>query len=158
MELMGQWAPSNQTANSTDGKGLGDDLGYMSFPAVKGGAGKLTDVMGGGDGLAFGKNASQEAVDFVKYMMQIENYSKLVAPLNFAPCVKGGEKYVTDKNLLMVIDQVSKAEYFQLYYDQYLPPSVGEAVKDATQGIFAGTTTPVDAAKMVDKAYKDSLK
>jgi raffinose/stachyose/melibiose transport system substrate-binding protein len=158
MELMGQWAPSNQTANSADGKGLGDKLGYMSFPAVAGGAGELTDVMGGGDGLAFGKNASPEAIEFVKFMMQMDNYSQLVAPLNFAPCVKGGEKFVTDKNILMVIDQVAKAKYYQLYYDQYMDPAVGEVIKDQTQGIFAGKVSPIDCAKAIDASYTESLK
>jgi raffinose/stachyose/melibiose transport system substrate-binding protein len=158
MELMGQWAPNTQAANTTDKKGLGDNLGFMAFPTVKGGAGKLSDAMGGGDGLAFGKNAPQEAIEFVKYIMTLENFSQLINTVIYTPTVKGAEKYVTDKNMLNVIDLVAKADYYQLYYDQYLPPAVGEAVKDATQGIFAGTSTPLDAAKMIEKAMAGSSK
>ena len=53
----------------------------------------------------------------------------------------------------MVQKAVANAEYFQLYYDQYLPPAVGATILNATQGIFAGTITPEDAAAMIDKSY-----
>ena len=42
MELMGQWAPGTFSANSTDKKGIGDDLGWFPFPTVAGGAGAPT--------------------------------------------------------------------------------------------------------------------
>ncbi len=42
MELSGQWAPSVQAANSADQKGVGENLGLFSFPAVEGGAGDGT--------------------------------------------------------------------------------------------------------------------
>ena len=70
MELMGQWAPSVEAANSADKKGLGDKLGFFPFPMVEGGKGDPADAVGGGNGFAIGKNASPEAVDFVKYMTQ----------------------------------------------------------------------------------------
>ncbi len=158
MELMGQWAPSTQAANTEDKKGLGDDLGFMPFPAVAGGAGDINDAMGGGDGFAFGKNASQEAVDFVKFMMSMDQYSQLVNQVIYTPVVAGAEKLVTDKNTLAVLDITAKAKYYQLYYDQYLDPAVGEVIKDQTQGIFAGKITPADAAKAIDAAYAESIK
>ena len=61
MELMGQWAPSVQKDQSADKKGLGDDLGWFAFPAVTGGAGAPTDGVGGGNGIAVGKDAPPEA-------------------------------------------------------------------------------------------------
>ena len=68
MEISGQWAPSVQKDKSADGKGIGDNLGFFAFPMVEGGAGDPTDVVGGGNGFALGKNAPPEAVDFVKYL------------------------------------------------------------------------------------------
>ncbi len=61
MELMGQWAPSVQNDSSADKKGLGDKLGWFAFPAVTGGAGAPTDGVGGGNGIAVGKDAPPEA-------------------------------------------------------------------------------------------------
>jgi len=62
MELMGQWAPGVEAADSATKKGLGTDLGWFPFPTVAGGAGAATDGVGGGNGIAVGKNASPEAL------------------------------------------------------------------------------------------------
>ncbi len=49
MELMGQWGPSVQKDAGAD---LGADLGFFPFPTVDGGAGRATEVFGGGGGFA----------------------------------------------------------------------------------------------------------
>ena len=67
---MGAGRPGRQ---STDKKGLGDELGWFPFPAVTGGAGAATDGVGGGNGIAVGKNASPEALDFLKFFSSVEN-------------------------------------------------------------------------------------
>src|SRR5438874_1502470 len=67
MELMGQWAPSVQMSNSTSKKGIGDKLAWFPFPAVTGGKGAPTDAVGGGNGIAVGKDAPPEAIDFLKF-------------------------------------------------------------------------------------------
>ena len=150
MELMGQWAPNMHKQNTDDKLGLGDDLGFMPFPAVEGGAGKITDVMGGGNGLILGKNAPKEAVEFLKFMLTMENYKKMIKPLALIPTVKGAEEYLDDPIAKQIVQMVAGADYFQLYYDQYLPPAVGQAVLDATQGIFAGTKNPQEAAQLIE--------
>ena len=73
MELMGQWAPAVEKDNSADKKGIGDKLGFFPFPMVEGGKGDPADAVGGGNGFAIGKNASPEAIDFVKFMTSAEN-------------------------------------------------------------------------------------
>jgi raffinose/stachyose/melibiose transport system substrate-binding protein len=158
MELMGQWAPNVQMQNTQDKKGLGENLGFMPFPSVEGGAGKLTDAMGGGNGYTVGKNASKEAVEFLKYITSLESDKMITKVVGGVPTVKGAEADIKDPNTLAVIDMVNKADYYQLYYDQYLPPAVGEAIKDATQGIFAKTKTPKEAADMIEKAMADNAK
>ena len=96
MELMGQWAPAVEKDNSADKKGLGDNLGFFAFPAVEGGAGAVTDAIGGGNGFAIGKNAPDAAVDFVKFMLSPKNQAALAALGVAIPVVKGGEKGLTD--------------------------------------------------------------
>jgi len=157
MQLMGQWAPNAMKDHSTSGEGLGDDLGFFAFPAVEGGAGAGTDAMGGGNGIVVGKNAPPEAVDFLRFLTSLENQS-LIADLGVAiPVVSGAEKALTDPNMVMVSEGVSAAGYFQLYYDQYLPPAVGEAVNDAVQGLFAGVMTPEEVAQAVEAAAAEEL-
>ena len=57
----------SKPVKAADKKGVAN-LGMFNFPAVEGGAGDVTDVMGGGNGFAIGKNAPPEAIDFVKYL------------------------------------------------------------------------------------------
>ena len=72
MELMGQWAPSVQRDQSADKKGIGDKLGWFPFPSVDGGTGAATDGVGGGNGIAVGKDAPPEAIDFLKFFNSVE--------------------------------------------------------------------------------------
>jgi raffinose/stachyose/melibiose transport system substrate-binding protein len=157
MELSGQWAPSVQAANSVDQKGVGENLGLFNFPAVDGGVGDVTDVIGGGNGFALGKDAEPEAIDFVKYLTSPENQTVIAEHGSGIPVVKGGEKGLTDANMVLVQETFSAAKYFQLYYDQYLPPAMGSVLNDAVQGIFAGTSTPEEAAQVIEDSAKQEL-
>jgi raffinose/stachyose/melibiose transport system substrate-binding protein len=47
-------------------------LGFFPFPTVEGGAGDPSDVLGGCDGFAVGKNAPKEVIDFVRFLISIE--------------------------------------------------------------------------------------
>jgi raffinose/stachyose/melibiose transport system substrate-binding protein len=157
MELSGQWAPSVESANSVDKKGVAN-LGLFNFPAIEGGTGAVTDVIGGGNGFAIGKNAPPEAVDFVKYLTSASSQSQMAALGMGIPVVKGGESGLTDPNMIAVQQAFSAAKYFQLYYDQYLPPAMGDAINAAVQTIFAGTASPEQAAQAIEAAAKQSLK
>ena len=157
MDVMGQWAPGAFNENSADGQGIGDALGWFPFPAVEGGAGAATDALGGGNGFALGKNASDEAVDFVKYLTRAESQVQCAQEGFCVPVVKGGEAGLSDPLLKMVQQGAAAAEYFQLYYDQYLPPAMGSVVNDSVQGIFAGTLTPEQAAQALEDSAKTEL-
>lgn len=158
MELMGQWAPAVQMDNSPDKLGIGDDLGFFPFPAVEGGAGALTDAMGGGNGFAIGRDAKPEAIDFVKFLTSQANQIA-IAQINVGlPVVMGSEAGVTDPMLLLVQANTAAAQYFQLYYDQYLPPATGEVIKDAVQGLFAGTLTPEQVAEQIEASAAQEIK
>jgi raffinose/stachyose/melibiose transport system substrate-binding protein len=158
MELSGQWAPSVQAANSADQEGIGENLGLFGFPAVEGGAGAGTDVVGGGNGFAIGKDAEAEAVDFVKYLTSMANQTIVAEHGSGIPVVKGAESGLTDPNMLQVQQAFAGAEYFQLYYDQFLPPATGSVLNDSVQGIFAGTLTPEQVAQAVEDSVAQELK
>ncbi len=157
MELMGQWAPAVQKDNSEDKEGIGDDLGWFPFPAVEGGAGDPNDAVGGGNGFAIGKNASPEAIDFVKYLTRAEAQVQLAEIGVIIPVVKGGEAGIADPLMITLQEQLAKAEYFQLYYDQALPPAMGSVINDVTQGLFAGTLTPEQAAQEIENSAQQEL-
>ncbi len=158
MELMGQWAPGANRGVAQDPDAYSQNLGWFPFPTVEGGAGDPSDALGGGDGFAVGKNAPKEAIDFVRFLTSVENQTAMTkAGTVSVPVVKGAETALEDPLLKELQNRVSNAKYYQLYYDQYLPPAVGQAVNDATQGLFAGTASPEDVANTIEEAAAAEL-
>ncbi|WP_329083525.1 MULTISPECIES: extracellular solute-binding protein [unclassified Streptosporangium] len=152
MELMGQWAPSVQ---ADAGKGLGDDLGFFTFPAVEGGKGAAGDAFGGGGGLALGVDAPPAALDFLKFALKPENHSKAVKAGAVLPVLKTGEEAaVTDPHIKTVSETLSAASGFQLYLDQEYPPAVGQEVNDAVAELIGGTKTPQEVVQAVTETAK----
>ncbi|MDF2706353.1 MAG: transporter substrate-binding protein [Nonomuraea muscovyensis] len=146
MELMGQWAPSVQ---NDAGKGLGDDLAFFPFPAVDGGKGVATEALGGGGGLAVGADAPAEAVEFLKFVTQMDVHSKSTAAGGTLPVLQGEESAVKDPNLKVVSESLSGATGFQLYLDQAYPPAVGAEVNDSVAQLIAGTKTPEQVVRSI---------
>jgi len=157
MELSGQWAPSVQKANSANQEGIGENLGLFNFPAVEGGAGDVTDVIGGGNGFAIGKDAEPEAIDFVKYLTSQENQIVIAASGTGIPVVKGSETGLTDPNMALVQQSFANAGFFQLYYDQLLPSALGGVINDAVQKLYAGTATPEEVAQEIEAAAAELM-
>jgi len=158
MELMGQWAPGVQKDNSENKQGLGDKLGFFPFPSVDGGAGGAMDAFGGGNGFGIGKNASPEAIDFVKWLTSADAQVACAKAGFCIPVVKGGEAGLSDPLLITLQQSLSQAQYFQLYYDQALPPAVGSVVNDSVQGLFAGTLSPEEVAQAVEDSAAQEIK
>lgn len=149
MELMGQWAP-NLYNNAVEG-GLGDDLGWFPFPIIPEGAGNPGDVLGGGDGFAVGKNAPDEAVEFLKYITSVD-VQRRAAEVWIIPTVAGAEDVVADNPVFAaIIEARNNAPYFQLYYDQFLPPALGSEVNDAVEALLAGMATPQETAERIEE-------
>lgn len=153
MELMGQWAPGADRAVATDVNAYNENLGFFPFPSVDGGAGEPTDVLGGADGFAIGKNAPAETIDFVRYLTSVETQSAMAASNTAVlPVVKGAEKSLSDPLMQEVAQRVGAAKYYQLYYDQYMSPAVGQVVNDQTTAIFAKSSDPESVAKAIDES------
>ncbi|MFQ3535122.1 MAG: extracellular solute-binding protein [Aggregatilineales bacterium] len=155
MELMGQWAPSVQASSSQSG-GLGEDLGWFPFPVIEGGAGNPNDVLGGGDGFAVGANAEPEAVAFLRYITSAD-VQRRAAAIWVLPTVAEAEDALADPILQTIIKARNEAPYFQLYYDQFLPPAVGQVVNDSVEMLFAGVATPAEVAAMIEAAARREL-
>jgi raffinose/stachyose/melibiose transport system substrate-binding protein len=151
MLIGGQWTPSVESANSADKVGI-KNLGMFSFPAVEGGKGEGTDAMGGGNGFAIGKNASPEAIDFVKYLTSLDNQKAIAADGTGIPVVKGASDSIKDPNMKLVQAGFASAKYFQLYYDQFLPSAVAGAINDETAKLYAGTSTPEQVCAAIQAA------
>jgi raffinose/stachyose/melibiose transport system substrate-binding protein len=152
MELMGQWAPGAQQANSESKEGVAN-LGWFPFPEVEGGAGLPTDVFGGADGYAVGRDAPPEAIDFLRFLSS-EEVAERFAALNtgILPPTEAAVDAVTDPNLTTLLEKRGEATFAQLYLDQATTPALGAAINDAIQLLFAGQATPEEVSAAITQA------
>lgn len=147
MELMGQWAPGVQNDSAeSGGAAIEGQRGFFPFPTWEG---AYDGVLGGGDGYAVGANAPDETIDFLRFITSAE-VQRAGAEIWIVPTVGEAEDAITDPLLQDVLDMRNNTEYFQLYYDQFLPPAVAGAVLDAVEGLFAGEYSPDDVADIIE--------
>ncbi|MEV0608990.1 extracellular solute-binding protein [Polymorphospora rubra] len=155
MELMGQWAPSVQASLAVDKKGLGDKLGFFPFPAVDGGKGAVSDVFGGGNGFAVGRDAPSSTVDFLRNLLDPGNQRKSAATGAVLPTVRDAVDAVADPNGKAVAASLAAATGFQLYLDQAYPPALGQQVNDSVAELIAGSKTPGQVVKDITTVAKN---
>jgi raffinose/stachyose/melibiose transport system substrate-binding protein len=145
-----------QRALSADKNGLGDDkIGWFAFPLVPGGKGEPSDTLGGITGWLVTKGAPKEAVEFLKFFISKEVQTRLAAGNFLIPVVQGAEAGLGSPFMRQIADNLDKSKYHQNFYDQSLGPSVGRVVNDATAEIAGGSMTPKDAAKAIQRAWKE---
>jgi raffinose/stachyose/melibiose transport system substrate-binding protein len=154
MELMGQWAPTIEAAYSTDKKGIGDRLGFFPFPALEGGRASPTEVLGGANGFAVGKNAPPEVFEFLKFLLSPDSQRK-AALAGVLPVATGAESALEDPNLKLVHDALKNATGLQLYLDQSLSPAIGQQVNDSVAELVARSASPDAVAQAIAKTAKN---
>ena len=153
--LMGNWLYGTQKQNSTSGKGIPDeDLGFISFPAVKDGKGGANDTFGGINGWLVTKDAAPSTVKWLQFMLSKENQTEAGRLGLWLPIAKGAGASISNPLLRQVAEQFDNSGYHQLYLDQALGASVGATLNDVTAEIATGEITPQQAATRVEEARK----
>ena len=147
MDLMGQWAPGafrNQAGDPAEP--LPFDLQWAPFPMLEDGAGTEGEVLGGVDGFVVGKDAPDEAVDFLKFITEEEN-QETWGTASGLPVNPDAADAVEDPAMQQVLDALNDAEFLQIALDQFFSPEVGAEINDQTVELFAGKVTPQQAAE-----------
>jgi raffinose/stachyose/melibiose transport system substrate-binding protein len=96
------------------------------------------------------KNAPPEAVEFLKYLVNLDNQKAFAATGAGIPVVKGAEAGLTDPNLQAISKATQSAPAVNLWLDTLLGAKAGTPMNTAIVAIFAGTGTQqgvVDALK-----------
>ncbi len=157
MEVMGNWVIGY--VNERNPAMLEEDkLGIFPFPTVEGGVGDPSNLVGGVNiAFAVSSKAPDLAVELAKELTSKETARYLASEARRLPAVKGVEDAIEDPLLQEVAKAISAAKSFQLYYDQFLPPDLGEMHKDTTQELFGLTMTPEEAAQAMEEAAEKEL-
>jgi raffinose/stachyose/melibiose transport system substrate-binding protein len=152
MELQGDWELPTMIPLTSD-KDFASKLGWFPFPSVSGGAGEPGTALGGGDGFSCTSKATAACPDFLKYITIVEVQTKLVQTSTATlPANPGANSAISDPSLKTCLQYLQSTPYLQLYFDQALPTSVGQALNDAIANFFAGQGTPESIARSVAKA------
>jgi raffinose/stachyose/melibiose transport system substrate-binding protein len=138
----------DQIPQATDGVGLAqDNIGRFPFPAVEGGAGDPTDTFGGLNGWAVTVNASDETIDFARWLTAADQQRRMATVIGMIPVAIGADDGVTDPLVRESAAALVASSYHQNYLDQDLGPNLGRTVNDVTVELWAGDTSPQDAAQ-----------
>jgi raffinose/stachyose/melibiose transport system substrate-binding protein len=151
MLLMGPWILGN--ARKEAPAGFVGKLGCFAFPAVEGGSGDASMVLGGVNA-AYAASAKAEPAGAAALL------TELTSARTAAEWAKTGRIPALRTELVApllpaetreVAAILGAARAIQLYYDQALPPELAQLHKSSTQGIFAGSKTPEEAARLMEE-------
>ncbi|GGM57645.1 sugar ABC transporter substrate-binding protein [Dactylosporangium sucinum] len=152
MELQGDWELPTMIPLTED-KDYAKKLSWFPFPEVEGGKGTPGTALGGGDGFSCSVKGGAACADFLKYIASTEVQTKLVTSNTATlPANPAAISAIQDPSLKTVQEALNKAPYIQVYFDQALPTSVGQALNDAIADFFAGKGSPQGIVDAFNKA------
>lgn len=151
MELMGAWEPGILKDLSPDGKEM-SDLGFFPFPAVTGGKGDTTEMMGGADGFACYVNAPKECAQFLNFMAEKSNQEGYAKAFATIPANVDAQSAVSGQALQDVVKAYSKASAMHLWIDTSTGQNIGNALNEGVVKLLTGASTPSDVVKAVEEA------
>ncbi|MFE6040203.1 extracellular solute-binding protein [Streptomyces sp. NPDC056452] len=151
MELMGNWEPGVIAGLTPDKKQL-PDLGWFPFPAVAGGQGDPTAIMGGLDGFSLSKDAPKEALGFLQFLVTQEQQKAYAKAFYTIPVNKDAQAVVTDPYNVSALQAFNKAAYSMLFLDTMYGQNVGNAMNTAVVNLMAGKGSAADIAKDTNAA------
>ncbi|UYG05042.1 extracellular solute-binding protein [Halomonas sp. LR3S48] len=153
LHLMGDWDYIPSQERSMTGEGVPDeDLEFIRFPRVEGGAGN-DDSFGGMNGFAVTRDASYEAVDFLRFLLNEENQREAARLGIFVPVAHGSEEELDTPYARKVAEILSESNFHQVFLDQALGTSVGATVNDISGDLAQREITPEEAAAQIEEAW-----
>jgi len=154
MMLHGSWQARSMEADQADWYKA--NIGYFAFPALEGSTYPQNIVVGTSIGNGFSFNCDGEklkaAFILATQFFNDDIYNQAQLDANTIPSIVGMGDTIQDQCMQQIWADFSAAPQVQLWYDQYLPPEVGEKHKDLCQDIFGLTMTPLEANQALQDA------
>ncbi|WAJ27415.1 extracellular solute-binding protein [Antarcticirhabdus aurantiaca] len=146
---------NRQAAAAADGKGIPrEGLGTFPFPAVSGGASQGSETFGGVNCWAVSRNASDEAIAFVRWFSGPEAQRVMAENGMLIPAAAGADAGIKDPIVKGFAEELGRSSYHQIFLDQDLGPSVGRVVNDMTMEVVSGQLEPDEAAQEIQDAFE----
>lgn len=137
MELMGSWDPGVISSLTPNQQPL-PDLGWFPFPAVAGGQGDPSAIMGGSDAYSLSKNAPKEALEFLEFLVTKDQQEAYAKAFQSIPVNQAAQTVITAPYNVSALQAANKAGYSVLYLDTEFGENVGNALNTAVVNLMAG--------------------
>lgn len=151
MELMGSWDPGVIKSLTPNQQPL-PDLGWFPFPAVSGGQGDPTAIMGGSDAYSLSKNAPKEALEFLQFLVTKDQQEAYAKAFQSIPVNQQAQDVVTETYNVSALQAANKAKYAMLYLDTQFGQNVGNALNTAVVDLMAGKGSSADIVSQTNAA------
>lgn len=158
MMLMGSWLPGQIASEAAH---MYDKVDFFNFPAIKGGKGQITDIVGGTNA-AFAVSSATKYPEAAKALakefsseataIDVLQIAKRLPATNFSY-----DKVSLDDLTIRVIEAAGKATNIQLYYDQSSTPNLAQVHLESISALYAGLITPAQKAAEWEKAAVQEL-
>lgn len=149
MELMGTWLPGTIDSEIDD---FSQKLAFFPFPPVDGGEGDPSSLLGGVSpaySISQKSEIPEVAIEFLKAVTDDTARDQVVQAGRLSAMV--GATY-EDEKTNQLATALQEAASVQLFWDQYLPPELGQVQLDVSQGLLSKSITPEEGAKQLEEA------
>jgi raffinose/stachyose/melibiose transport system substrate-binding protein len=153
VQLMGQWALAIQAEVSDKKDALVPVMHFAPFPAVRDGKGSVRDAMGGGNGFVIGKNAPDEAIEFLEFFNRASNVQRYFDIFPAVPTASGVSVRVEGLN--EVKDYIGSLDQYCLYPDQLFPKDIGILLNETSARVMIGEISADKGAAIMERAWGD---
>jgi raffinose/stachyose/melibiose transport system substrate-binding protein len=151
MELMGSWDPGVIKSLTPNQQPL-PDLGWFPFPAVSGGQGDPSAIMGGSDAYSLSKKAPKEALEFLQFLVTADQQAAYAKAFQSIPVNQQAQSGVTEAYNVSALQAANKAKYAMLYLDTQFGQNVGNAMNTAVVDLMAGKGSAADIVSKTNAA------
>jgi raffinose/stachyose/melibiose transport system substrate-binding protein len=151
MELMGSWDPGVISSLTPDQKPL-PDLGWFPFPAVPGGQGDPSAIMGGNTAFSLSKNAPKEAFQYLEFLLTKDQQEAYARAFQSIPVNQQAQEVVTAPYNISALQAANKAAYSITFLDTLFGLNVGNAMNAAVVNLMAGKGSAADIVSQTSAA------
>ncbi len=150
--LMGPWILGHARTGAPEG--FVEKMGCFPFPALAEGKGDPTAVVGGVNAAYAVAARCKHPAEAAALLLDLTSVrtAEAWAKTGRIPALKTEiAAPLLPPETREVAAILGAAKSIQLYYDQALPPDMAVLHKSTTQGLFAGTKTPEEAARLMEQ-------
>ncbi len=152
MTMMGSWYVSIIKDENPE---FFQNLGVFKFPSIKDSSADQDIVIGTvGDNFYHVSASSPDTSGAFGVVFSLLDEQAVKKRLQLGRIVPLKGIVLKEPLLQQIMGFINQAPGVQLWYDQYLPPALGELHKSTLQEVFGGTMSPGDANRKMQEAMK----